>query len=74
MCEAQAFTTRIVTNTVEIVRIDRDGERVFQARIPGAKDQPHVTIRTAGHFLQEDKPAELVQAIDGVISRQITKT
>ena len=54
--------------------ITRGGERVFQARIPGAKDQPHVTIRTAGHFLQEDKPEELVQAIDGVISRQITKT
>jgi hypothetical protein len=35
MCEAQAFTTRIVTNTVEIVRIDRDGERVFQAVFKG---------------------------------------
>jgi haloalkane dehalogenase len=34
------------------------GEAVFQKRIPGAKNQSHVTIPNAGHFLQEDNGAE----------------
>jgi haloalkane dehalogenase len=47
---------------------DRDpimegGDRLFQKLIPGAAGQPHVTIREAGHFLQEDKPDELVNVI-----------
>ena len=43
------------------------GERVFQKLIPGAVGQPHVTIREAGHFLQEDKPDELVGVIHNFI-------
>ena len=47
---------------------DRDpitagGERLFQKLIPGAKDQEHVTIKNAGHFLQEDKGEELAQVV-----------
>ena len=34
----------------------------FQESIPGAKGQPHVTIKGAGHFLQEQAPEELAQA------------
>jgi haloalkane dehalogenase len=41
----------------------------LQARIPGAKGQPHVTLR-GGHFLQEDSPAGIVEAIDGLIRRR----
>lgn len=41
----------------------------LQARIPGAKGQPHVTLR-GGHFLQEDSPAGIVEAIDGMIRRR----
>lgn len=44
--------------------ITRGGDRIFQERIPGAKGQPHTTIRHAGHFLQEDQPARLVELID----------
>jgi haloalkane dehalogenase len=44
--------------------ITRGGARIFRERIPGAKGQPHTTIRRAGHFLQEDQPAELVELID----------
>ena len=44
--------------------ITRGGEAVLQARIPGARGQPHVTIRHAGHFLQEDQPGLLVETID----------
>jgi len=36
---------------------------VVQAHIPGAKGQAHVTIRDAGHFLQEDKGEELAGVV-----------
>jgi haloalkane dehalogenase len=39
--------------------ITRGLEATFQTEIPGARDQPHVTIEGAGHFLQEDKGEEL---------------
>ncbi|HEX7035041.1 MAG TPA: haloalkane dehalogenase [Pseudomonadales bacterium] len=47
---------------------DRDpvtagGHERFQKRVPGARGQKHVTIHGAGHFLQEDAPAELSAAI-----------
>lgn len=35
----------------------------FRARIPGARDQAHVTIAGAGHFLQEDRGVELAAAV-----------
>ncbi len=35
---------------------------VFQRRVPGATGQPHTTVR-GGHFLQEDSPRELAEAI-----------
>jgi len=34
-CEDQGFTSRLVANAVEIVRIDRDGDRVFQCIFKG---------------------------------------
>jgi haloalkane dehalogenase len=37
----------------------RKGEKVFQRRIKGAQGQPHVIVQDAGHFLQEDKGAEI---------------
>jgi len=43
--------------------ITRGGDRAFQQRVPGARGQPHVTIRNAGHFLQEDAPAQLSDLI-----------
>jgi haloalkane dehalogenase len=39
--------------------ITKGGDRVLQARIPGTKGQPHVTIEGGGHFLQEDKGEEI---------------
>ena len=38
-------------------------ERVFLERVPGAKGQPHTTIRGGGHFLQEDKGEELASVV-----------
>jgi haloalkane dehalogenase len=37
-------------------------EKTFQERIPGARSVQHVTIRGAGHFLQEDKGRETAEA------------
>jgi haloalkane dehalogenase len=49
--------------------VTRGGERVFQKLVPGAQGQPHVTITTAGHFLQEDKGEELAQVVVDFIAR-----
>ena len=34
----------------------------FQEKVPGAKDRPHITIKGAGHFLQEQAADELAGA------------
>jgi haloalkane dehalogenase len=39
------------------------GEKIFIDRVPGAKGQPHTIIKDGGHFLQEDKPEQLVTLI-----------
>jgi haloalkane dehalogenase len=36
---------------------------MWQQRVPGAQGQPHAVTRGAGHFLQEDKGAEVATAI-----------
>ncbi len=43
--------------------VTRGGHRVWHERVPGAKGQPHAVTRGAGHFLQEDRGAEVAQAI-----------
>ena len=50
--------------------VTRGGEAAFQARVPGAKGQPHL-ILSGGHFLQEDSPAEIAQILDGMIARRM---
>jgi len=39
------------------------GEVRFQESVPDAKGQPHITIKGAGHFLQDQAPEELAAAI-----------
>ncbi|WP_448577462.1 haloalkane dehalogenase [Thermaurantiacus sp.] len=36
-------------------------DRMIHERMPGAQGQPHAVLPRAGHFLQEDVPAELVR-------------
>ena len=48
--------------------ITRPMVKPFQERVPGARNQDHVTIRDAGHFLQEDKGEELATVLIGFIS------
>ena len=43
--------------------VTKGGEVSIQARIPGAKGVDHVTIKDGGHFLQEDQPEQLSEAI-----------
>jgi haloalkane dehalogenase len=43
--------------------ITRGGEVPWQQAVPGANDRKHVTVRNAGHFLQEDKGAELAEIL-----------
>jgi haloalkane dehalogenase len=43
--------------------ITAGGDRVLRDRIPGAAGQPHTTITGAGHFLQEDRGAELARVV-----------
>jgi len=48
--------------------ITRGGAQPFREKVPGAADQPHTTIRNAGHFLQEDKGPELAQVVIDFVS------
>jgi haloalkane dehalogenase len=43
--------------------VTRGGHRIWHEQVPGAKGQPHAVTRGAGHFLQEDRGAEVAQAI-----------
>ena len=43
--------------------ITRGAERLFQERVPGARDLSHPTIAGAGHFLQEDAGPALAQVV-----------
>lgn len=45
--------------------ITRDADRAFRERVPGAQGQPHTTVGGAGHFLQEDRGAELGAVVVG---------
>ena len=43
--------------------ITRGAERLWTEHVPGAKNLNHLTIKNAGHFLQEDKGQEIAQEI-----------
>lgn len=47
--------------------ITRGADRVLQSLIPGTKGQAHVTLKQAGHFLQEDVGEELGRVVVGLI-------
>ena len=49
--------------------ITRGEDQYFLKKIPGTKEQKHVTIKDAGHFLQEDKSEELAHVILNFINR-----
>jgi haloalkane dehalogenase len=48
--------------------VTRGADLAFQEAVPGAKGQPHVTIKDGGHFLQEDKGEELARVVVAFLS------
>ncbi len=59
----ESWTKPFLTAFSDSDPITRGGEGVFQRRVPGAKDQDHVAIEGAGHFLQEDAGEHLADVI-----------
>jgi haloalkane dehalogenase len=45
----------------------RGWDRVFQTRVPGARNRDHPTIAGAGHFVQEQRGAELGRIVAGFV-------
>lgn len=50
--------------------ITAGADKRFQNIIPGSKDQSHITIKGARHFLQEQAPEELAQVTIDLILRK----
>jgi haloalkane dehalogenase len=50
--------------------ITRGGDRFFRALIPTASEEPEITIRDAGHFLQEDKGEEIAAHVVAFLRRR----
>ena len=65
----ERFEKPFVTAFSDGDAVTRGIDLEFQARVPGAAGQPHVTLG-GGHFLQEDSPDEIVRTIDGMIARR----
>lgn len=65
----ERFDRPVITAFSDGDAVTRGADEPLQARIPGARGQPHVTLR-GGHFLQEDSPAEIVEVIDAMIRRR----
>jgi len=49
--------------------ITRNADKLFLARVPGTKGQPHATIAGGGHFIQEDRGEELARAVVDFMNR-----
>jgi len=64
----EKFSKPFLTAFSDSDPITKGGELIFQQRIAGAKGQKHVTIRDAGHFLQEDKPQEIAELLHEFIA------
>lgn len=64
----EAFDKPFLTTFSDGDPISKGGELMFQNRVPGAKGQPHTTIKNAGHFLQEDASEQLASLINAFIA------
>jgi haloalkane dehalogenase len=69
--ELQRWNRPLLTAFSDADPVTQGGERPFQKLVPGAQGQPHVTIRDAGHFLQEDKGEELAEVMVRFLASQI---
>ena len=49
--------------------ITKGGDKFWQNIVPGAQNQNHITIKGAGHFLQEDRGPEIAKTIIDLINK-----
>lgn len=63
----ETFEKPFLTAFSDQDHVTAGGEKVFHERVPGAKNQAHITIKGGGHFLQEDASPQLVELIDSFI-------
>jgi haloalkane dehalogenase len=63
------FTKPFLTAFSDQDPVTRGADAILQRLIPGAKGQPHTTIRGGGHFLQEDRGPELAAVVIDFIAR-----
>ena len=63
------FNKPFLTTFSDSDPITQGGDVLFHSTVPGAKNQPHTTIKGAGHFLQEDKGEEVAGVINAFIER-----
>jgi haloalkane dehalogenase len=68
----EAFDRPFVTCYSDGDAATRGWDRVFQARVPGARGQRHVTLEGAGHFLQEDAVEQLAGVVARVVAEAVT--
>ncbi len=57
------FTGPFVTAFSDCDPSTKPWEKLFQRRVAGAKNQPHVEIANAGHFLQEEQGERLADTV-----------
>ena len=67
--ELGRFEKPFLTAFSDLDMITRGMETALQERIPGARGQPHTTIRGGGHFLQEDRGEELARVVVDFVRR-----
>ena len=65
----KAWTKPLLTMFSDSDPVTAGGFKPFQKLVPGAQNQPHVTIESAGHFLQEDKGAEIAHLMNEFMAR-----
>jgi haloalkane dehalogenase len=63
----ETFDKPVLTAFSDGDPITAGSDKVLQARIPGAKGQPHTTIAGGGHFLQEDRGPQLAEVVVGFV-------
>ena len=67
--ELERFEKPFLTAFSDLDPITRGMEAELQKRIPGARGQPHTTIRGGAHFLQEDRGEELARVVVDFVRR-----
>ncbi len=65
----QKFERPFLTVFSDSDPITRGRDLPFQNKVPGAKGQPHATLKGGGHFLQEDCGEELAQHVVDFIGK-----